>query len=343
MVAAAKAGLVSLLSGKCIDTVSVKLPINLDINVKVSKCVLNCDRCLVCVTKDAGDNYINDVTHGLDICVEVEYEYSNKFIIFIIGCEGVGIKDDIPSISEAVLLNLDQNIEDVVDRGIVKIRVTVPKGREVWNRTLNKYVGVVDGISILGEKGIEIPTGNPYYSPYLKHIEKIIEEYSKMYKSICLTLGGKSSKVASELFREVPIIEVGDHLGYAIDKCVEYGIHNIIIVGGIAKMIKVCIGLLMMHSLYVDARIEGFIGLLIKYLINKNIDINYDILKQLVDVKSVRDAFKIIRDLVDLYDFSKFICRLCIERLSERCSRLFNRDINFKVCTLLPDDSVVCL
>ncbi len=343
-IAASKAALLSILERKCIENVIVELPIGLKVQVDISKCRLGDNNAEICIIKDAGDNAPYDVTHGAEICANVEYIPNfPRLVLIIIGGEGVGInvRDELPAISETVLEYIDKNISEIVDKGIVKIEVKVPNGHELWSRTMNKVVGICGGISILGEKGIELPVTNPYASPYLSHIDKLIEEYSKVSDEICLTLGGKSSKIAREILTNVPIVEVGDHLGYAIDRCVENGIDKIYIVGGFAKMIKVSAGLLMMHSAYVDARIEIALGQLVRYLIRRGIENLREILEIVQDCESIVDFLERISKYIDIKDFAKFIIDVCRVRLVERCLRMKGKSVTFHIYSILPDGSVV--
>ncbi|NPA70489.1 MAG: cobalt-precorrin-5B (C(1))-methyltransferase [Crenarchaeota archaeon] len=343
-IAASKAALLSILERKCVENVIVELPIGLKVQVNVNKCRLDDDNAEVCIIKDAGDNAPYDITHGAEICAKVKYIPNfSKLVLIIIGGEGVGInvKDDIPAISETVLEYIDKNISELLDKGIVKIELKVPNGHELWSRTMNKVVGIYGGISILGEKGIELPVTNPYSSPYLSHIDKLIEEYSRTSNRICLTFGGKSSKIARELLSDIPIIEVGDHLGYAIDKCVDAGIEEIYIVGGFAKMIKVSAGLLMMHSAYVDARIEIALGQLVRYLLRRGVGNLREILEIVQDCESILDFLEKISKYIDVRDFAKFIVDTCRIRLVERCLRMKGRNVVFHVYSILPDGSIV--
>ncbi len=342
-IAAAKAGLVALLSSSCIDSIAVETPIGLKLKIDISRCEISSNRSYVCVTKDAGDNASFDVTHNIEVCVEVEYEYYDRYVIVIIGCDGVGVtREGNLAISDAVLEYLDVNLNEIVSTGLIILRVYIPEGRKVWERTLNKDLGIYNGISILGEKGIELPISNPYFSPYLSHVDKLIEQYAEYSKSICLTLGGKSSKIASVVYSNTPIIEVGDHLGYAIDKCIQKGINHIIIVGGLAKMIKVSMGILMMHSAYIDARIESFIGLLMRYSVERGVNISREVIVEILECKSINEALNIVSRYLNIVDFVRYIIELCKRRLTDRCFRLFGASTNFEVCIVLPDSSYIC-
>ncbi len=344
-IAASKAALLTILRGECPENVIVDLPIGLKVQVKVDKCrIENGNSAEVCIVKDAGDNAPYDVTHGVEICADVRYipEYQYPTLI-IIGGEGVGtdVRREIPAISDTVLEYIDRNVSELVKRGLIEIELKVPEGSEIWRRTMNKVVGIHGGISILGEKGIELPVSNPYSSPYIAHIDRLVEEYSKISKRICLTLGGRSSKIAKERFRDIPIIEVGDHLGYAIDKAVDNGIEEICIVGGIAKMIKVSAGLLMMHSAYIDARIEIAIGHVVRYFLERRRDIILEVLESLQHSNSIVEILEVLSRYVDVRDFSQYIADICRDRLRERCLRMKGRDVRFHIMIVLPDNTVI--
>jgi cobalt-precorrin-5B (C1)-methyltransferase len=52
------------------------------------------------------------------------------------------------------------------------------------------------------------------------------------------------------------LIKVSNFMGFMLDKAVEYGFEEILIVGHLGKLIKVAAGIFQTHSRFADARME---------------------------------------------------------------------------------------
>ena len=91
--AAAKAATLSLLSGKEVAQVTIRLPLGRDAAFTVHRCQwLESGESVLCsVIKDGGDD--PDVTHGAEICATVSRSFDIEQRVRIVGGPGVGDRD----------------------------------------------------------------------------------------------------------------------------------------------------------------------------------------------------------------------------------------------------------
>lgn len=330
-IAAAKAAIAMLHEQQPLSNIIIELPIGLRVEVKLSRAELHEESAVACVIKDAGDNAPFDVTHGVEICVEASIRPgSGNLIIVPVRGLGIDIKTGRPAISNRVMEYLMKNIREVVnniEKVDIVLKVEIPKGEELYEHTLNKLFDITGGIALLGEKGIELPTGNPYYSPHLEHVKIAIEESSKKSDTICIVTGGRSLHRASKLLREVPIIDVGDHVGFAIGLALEKGFKNIIVISQIGKFVKLSGGVYMLHHHYADARIESLVCRLFEYMLLRGF-VDIELLSRVLKCKTIKEAFSM---------FSRDFCRDFIRWLVDYVEDRIRRD--FRV----PNDVTICV
>ena len=163
--AAAKAAAVALLTGEICRDVAICLPggENILLETETLEHQKNCVKCGV--IKDAGDD--PDITNGLMICAAVEKNTSGE--ICIDGGEGVGRVTQ-PGLDQpvgAAAINsvprkmIQEAVESVCRQyhyteGLM-VTISIPKGRETAEKTLNPMLGIVGGLSVLGTTGIVEP------------------------------------------------------------------------------------------------------------------------------------------------------------------------------------------
>ncbi len=338
-IAAAKAALYSLLNNRPCSSIIVELPIGLRVEVPIADIELGPDHATACVVKDAGDNAPFDVTHGVKICVEARVAEGNGQVRIIPG-PGVGINKDTgePAISKRVIEYLIKNLEEVTNLKNVDIilKVWIPNGEKIAEKTLNKLFNIVGGLSLLGEKGIEIPTGNPYYSPQIEHIKTLIEHYAHTSSAICLVTGGRSLRFAEKTLRDVPVVDVGDHVGYALRLCIEKSFKNIVIITGPAKAVKLSGGIYMLHHDYADARIEILTSKLLEFMIENFGDVDVELLKGVLKCETVEKALNMLDG-----DLCRSFLRWLSNKIEHRIRRDFDLDsssVNVCICIIYNEE-----
>lgn len=261
--AAAKAALLTLLS-RPIKTIGITAPQGRCLEIVVKRCEkLSDDTALASVVKDAGDDKPFDVTHGLEIFATVRTTDDGK--VAIKGGKGVGVvtKPGLPvPVGEPAINSVPRRmivdaIKEVLppDQG-AEVVVSVPRGEEVAKKTLNPKLGIIGGISIIGTTGIVKPRSVEACKRSLE--SQINVAAAQGHKIIVLVPGNIGEKIATQLL-SVPndaIVQTGDLVGYALEKVVEKGMEEIVILGHPGKLVKVAAGIFNTHHRVADARME---------------------------------------------------------------------------------------
>lgn len=235
--------------------------------------------------KDAGDD--PDVTNGTEIRAYVqicERVPSRAFVstngrLYLTGGEGVG-RVTKPGLEQAVgqsAINRvpRQMIFDAVqqvlnafeddEKPYYLITISVPAGAELAQRTFNPMLGIEGGISILGTTGIVEPMSE---AAIVATIETSIRQVLAMEdgdigrsaRRILAVPGNYGQRYVEQQLglRGVPVVEVSNYIGEAIDLAVSYGATDFLLVGNVGKLVKLAAGIMNTHSRVADGRWEIF-------------------------------------------------------------------------------------
>ncbi|ADN36513.1 cobalamin (vitamin B12) biosynthesis CbiD protein [Methanolacinia petrolearia DSM 11571] len=207
--AACKAAVLSL--GTPVSEVDIMLPCNLRFEVKAEgkdgKGTAH---------KYSGD-YKNDITSGLQFSAKAVETGSG--IHFTAG-EGVGrferetprYKIGDPAISPPAMNMILRSIKEaaeILDLNGVSVELSIPKGREIGEQTLNPKVGVMGGISILGSTGL--------VEPWDDHLSEDVFERIRNTDTPVLTTGRTGLRYSRMLFPDNEVVLVGKFMGRAIE------------------------------------------------------------------------------------------------------------------------------
>ncbi|MEL7047381.1 MAG: cobalt-precorrin-5B (C(1))-methyltransferase, partial [Pseudomonadota bacterium] len=164
--AAAKAAFQALRTGEFPDPVSITLPGGKTTEFSLARHELKDHAAMASVIKDAGDD--PDVTHGAEVIATVTPCQTGAGIIFKAG-EGVGqvtkpglpIPPGEPAINPvprdmitAAILAVSEKTGTPSD---VEVRIAIPGGKALAEKTMNPRLGLSGGLSILGTTGIVRP------------------------------------------------------------------------------------------------------------------------------------------------------------------------------------------
>lgn len=210
--AACKAAILSLTEGEEVVGVGITLPCGLSVRIPVSARwgTASC-------WKDSGD-YPDDVTAGLEFVATAAPSISGA-VQFVPG-EGIGsfardthrYRQGTPAISEAALECIKQSIAEGVEEADlpgVTVILTIPRGAEVAQKTLNPKIGVHGGISVLGTTG--------FVEPWDDHLmEGVLDRIAKAPDGVVLTTGRLGLRYSRLFFPEREAILVGNNLSEAL-------------------------------------------------------------------------------------------------------------------------------
>ena len=272
--AAAKAAAIMLLEGNEISNVTIQTPSGHLFVAEVTDVVRNADAHSVScsVTKDSGDE--PDVTDGLKIfanvsLIEGQAGDDGKKGIFIEGGKGIGIVTrpglPVPVGSPAIYPiskeMIRKSVEEVLDHNYVigrqvRVEISSPDAPELAEQTFNPRLGIVGGISILGNTGIIEPLSNEMLLYSIK--SEIGIRKAEGEKILLLSPDGCGVQFLSDKYgingdKAVLCYNlVYDAVMYAMNA----GFKEILVVGRMGKLAKVSDGVKNTHQSLGDRRME---------------------------------------------------------------------------------------
>ncbi|MBL0715059.1 MAG: cobalt-precorrin-5B (C(1))-methyltransferase [Desulfosarcina sp.] len=262
--AAASGALCLLMDGVAPPKVSVMLLTGVPIQIPIHSCTTANGRTAVCtVIKDAGDD--PDVTNKAKIGAEVTLcdprDMRNPLAITVRGGKGVGqvtkpgldVPPGAPAINPGPMKMIRAAIEVVcAERDCnrpVTVTIFVPKGEKLAKRPLNRRLGIVGGISILGTTGLVKPMS---HAAYIATIDSALRVAAAMAnRQVVLTTGRRSERFAQARFTTLPeeaFIQIGDFFKRSLEKAAGIGFDRIILAVFFGKALKMAQGIPHTHA-----------------------------------------------------------------------------------------------
>lgn len=302
--AASKAAAIMALTQKHINRIKIDTPKGWALDLDVCDAKIQGELVATCkIKKDAGDD--PDITHGLMVGSRVKL-IKDREQIHIEGGEGVGrvtrkglyVPVGRPAINPTPLKMIEESVKSVLPEGYgADIEIFVPKGEEVAKKTFNPRLGIIGGISILGTTGIVEPMSeNAFKESLALELKMMVEKTGT--KRVILAPGNYGVKYSKELYglRDEIIIKTSNFMGFMLNKCIEHGIEEVLVIGHIGKLIKVSSGIFDTHSRVADARKETMIANLA--LLGTDVDK----LKEVEDCVTTEGMIEILSTNHDVYD-----------------------------------------
>jgi len=255
--AAAKAAYTALLTGEFPDPVEVTLPRGDRPAFALATTATSEGSATAGVVKDAGDD--PDVTHGALILATVRRGAPGSGVSFRAG-EGVGmvtrpglpVPPGEPAINPVPRQMLRQAIAEAAaahgDSGDVEVEIAIPGGEALAAKTMNRRLGIVGGLSILGTTGIVVPYS---CSAWIHSIYSGIDvARAEGLTHIAGSTGAASEAAAQKMhgLPEIALIDMGDFVGGMLKYVRTHPVPRVTIAGGVGKMTKLAQGLLDLHS-----------------------------------------------------------------------------------------------
>jgi cobalt-precorrin-5B (C1)-methyltransferase len=255
--AAAKAAYTALLTGEFPDPVEITLPRGERPSFALAVARVEAHCATAGVIKDAGDD--PDVTHGALVLATVRAGRPGTGVVFRAG-EGVGtitraglpVAPGEPAINPVPRAMMRQAIAEVAAAasggGDVEIELAIPGGEALAQKTLNRRLGIVGGLSILGTTGIVVPYS---CSSWIYSIRSGIDVARAAGHTLIAGSTGASSEAAVQKLYDLPetaLIDMGDFVGGMLKYLRTHPVPQVTIAGGLAKMTKLAQGLLDLHS-----------------------------------------------------------------------------------------------
>lgn len=261
--AAAKAAALYLLTGTETPTVTITLPNGETAEFSWTFPERTKEAVTAAVIKDSGDD--PDVTDKLEVRATVSRADAG---FFVDGGEGVG-RVTRPGLDQAV----GEAAINTVPREMIKAAlaeaaaqccyrrglsaiISVPRGREIAERTFNPRLGVEGGLSILGTSGIVEPMSRAALLDTIRTELRVRAAEGKT--DVIVTPGNYGEEFLRERLKLdlTDCVKCSNFIGDTIDLAVEYGYRRLLLVGHIGKLVKLGSGIMDTHSRNADGRLE---------------------------------------------------------------------------------------
>src|SRR4030042_1471097 len=159
---ASKASVLMLLKKEKIESVNIKIPEGIFIDVKIEDIEIKDNYTICSVKKYAGDD--PDITDGIKIFAKAE-RINNDNIEVIAGKgigrvtkKGLAVEPGKPAINPVPLKMIHDEVNNIRPLGFgVKIELSIPEGERLSKKTFNTKLGIIGGLSILGTSGLVKP------------------------------------------------------------------------------------------------------------------------------------------------------------------------------------------
>ncbi len=257
--AAAKAAVKALFSGIFSDRVTVALPDSKRVDIQVIKVTLLEGRAVAKTVKNWSND--PDVTRGVEIFAEAEETVEGIKLkagdgIGIVTKPGLRVPIGEPAINPVPRKMIIKAIEEALPSGRgVEITLSIPRGKELAEKTLNPKLGIAGGISILGTTGVVTPWSEKAYRESI--LPQVDVALAEGFTEVILTPGNLGFVLAMKKgIPEDAIIKVGNYFDFMIEKCREKGVEKILLLGYVGKLMKLSAGIFNTHSKVADAKFE---------------------------------------------------------------------------------------
>ncbi len=250
--AAAKAAAFALAHGVCPEKLDIPFPDGSRHSFVIHHCKLASDTATASVIKDAGDD--PDVTNRAAITASV---CSGHLVIDPIRCvllgnillcggEGVGtvtkpglaIEVGQPAINPVPREMIVAAVGEINRELKLTVTISVPRGTELAEKTLNKRLGILGGISILGTTGIVRPISADAWTATIKASLDVARQAG--LSEVVLSTGRTSEKGAQLLLNlpEEAYAMMGDYLEFSLQEASARQFETIHLAGMWAKIMK---------------------------------------------------------------------------------------------------------
>jgi cobalt-precorrin-5B (C1)-methyltransferase len=256
--AAARAAFAGLLTGRFPDPVSIRLPRGQKPSFPLALAEIEAGRARAGIVKDAGDD--PDVTHGATVIAAVEWGTDGSGIGFRAG-EGVGtvtrpglpLAVGEPAINPAPRAMIAEAVIDFAEANgapppDLTVTISIPGGERLAERTMNARLGIVGGLSVLGTTGVVVPYS---CSSWIHAIHRGIDVARAAGLGHIAAATGSTSERAVQILYGLPehaLIDMGDFPGGTLKYLRTHPVPQLTLAGGFAKMAKLAMGHLDLHS-----------------------------------------------------------------------------------------------
>jgi cobalt-precorrin-5B (C1)-methyltransferase len=269
--AATRAATVALFTGDFPDPVTITLPRGERPAFALAREELGSDYALAGIVKDAGDD--PDVTHGALIVATLRRGAPGAGVTFAAGAgvgtvtlPGLPVAVGEPAINPVPRKMMSETIAELAVAHDAapdfEIEISIPGGERLAERTWNPRLGIVGGLSILGTTGVVVPYS---CSAWIHSIHSGIDvARATALGHVAGCTGSTSERAVQEMYglSDTAMLDMGDFAGGLLKYLRRHPLPRLTLGGGFAKVSKLAMGHLDLHSGRSQVDLDWLAGLL---------------------------------------------------------------------------------
>lgn len=250
--AAAKAALMTLITGEEQSQVSFAIPNGEIMTLPISETIIDNGSATASVVKDAGDD--PDVTNGCTVSATVApsvvpgIHFLQGSGVGKVTLPGLGIEPGEPAVNPVPRKMITEALTSIYDGGL-DVTVSVPGGEELASHTFNPKLGIVGGISIIGTSGMVQPFSS---DAFVEAIRREVEVCVAVGAGrLVINSGARSERFVKALYPELPpqaFVHYGNYIGETLKIAAGLNISKVTMGVMIGKAVKLAEGSLDTHS-----------------------------------------------------------------------------------------------
>jgi cobalt-precorrin-5B (C1)-methyltransferase len=199
------------------------------------------------VVKDAGDD--PDISQGATVIVAVsqapEWSFTAGDGVGTVTLRGLQIPPGEAAINPAPRAMIRAALQELGWTGAA-IRISIPGGAELAERTFNPRLGVLGGLSILGSTGRVRPFSLDAVRATIDCSLDVVRAAGR--DTVALVPGHLGERALRAWNRQLPVVEVSNEWGHALDAAVAKGFRALLLAGHPGKLVKLAEGYFDTHS-----------------------------------------------------------------------------------------------
>jgi cobalt-precorrin-5B (C1)-methyltransferase len=156
----------------------------------------------------------------------------------------------------------DANLLPLMAEQTVTVRIILPQGRQLAQRTSNEAFGILEGLSLLGTSGISQPLSA---ADHLETLRAGLQEKARplagnserSHSNLVFCLGSNGMQVAKRLgIPDERVVQTGNWIGALLVEAGLRGVRSVLLLGYQGKLIKLAGGIFNTSSHLADAKLE---------------------------------------------------------------------------------------
>lgn len=251
--AATTAALIALKTGQIVREVEIKLPSGELVTLPIDAVEPTERGYKAMMRKRSGDD--PDVTQGAEIWSEVSFTEGDDVVFLqgegvgVVTLPGLGIEIGQPAINATPKRMMTEAVRRYYPEGGVHITISLPRGRELAEKTFNPRLGIIGGISIIGTSGVVKPFSlEAFIASIVRQADVALALGAD---TIVINSGAKSEKYLRAAYPDLPaqsFVQYGNFIGETLQKLAECHVPKVIMGIMLGKAVKLAEGNLDTHS-----------------------------------------------------------------------------------------------